>query len=60
MTDTDTCTVTLLRDGHEHQGRPCAAGDAIVVTAAERDWLTAQGLIAPLAPSKSTRTVAQE
>jgi len=56
----DSVTVTLLRAGHEHQGKPCAAGDQIAVPVAVKDWLIAQGLVAPdPAPAKSTRT-AQE
>ena len=60
MSKIDTVTVTLLRAGHEHQGKPCAAGEKIAVPAPVKDWLIAQGLVAPdPAPSKSTRT-AQE
>lgn len=60
MSKIDTATVTLLRAGHEHQGKPCAAGDQIAVPAAIKDWLVEQGLVAPdPAPTKSTRT-AQE
>jgi hypothetical protein len=60
MSNIDTVTVTLLRAGHEHEGKSCAAGDQIAVPAAVKDWLIAQGLVAPdPAPSKPTRN-AQE
>jgi len=41
-----TFKVKLLKDGHTHAGKPCAAGDFITVTAPERQFLVDADLIA--------------
>lgn len=38
--------VTLIKDGHTHQGRLCAKGEVIEVTARQKAFLQQQGVIA--------------
>jgi len=48
----ETKKVTLIKEGHEHKGRPCKAGDQIEVDAAQEAFLQKAGLIE--APADTT------
>ena len=51
-----TFKVAIAKAGHSDNGKPCAIGDVIEVTEAQRAFLHAQGVIADAAtPAKAAK-----
>lgn len=55
-TKAPTVKVTLLKDGHIHQGKPCKQGDEIDVTERQKAFLAKRDLIDASAGTKTTTT----
>ena len=56
----DMKKVTLLKEGHEHKGKPCKAGDQIEVDAAQEAFLQRAGVIATPADNTAAKAVKSE